>query len=47
MRFRQDLSQTEIAERIGLPLGTVKTRMNRGLGRLREMLNAADWQGDV
>jgi RNA polymerase sigma-70 factor (ECF subfamily) len=47
MRFRQDLSQTEIAERIGLPLGTVKTRMNRGLGRLRELLNAADWQGDV
>lgn len=45
MRFRHELSQTEIAERIGLPLGTVKTRMNRGLGRLRDMMNAADWQG--
>lgn len=34
LRFHDDLSQTEIAERTGLALGTVKTRMVRGLRRL-------------
>jgi len=32
------LSQSEIAEKLGLPLGTVKSRMFSGLGRLRGVL---------
>jgi RNA polymerase sigma-70 factor, ECF subfamily len=38
MRFYEGRSQSEIAARTDVPLGTVKTRMVRGLARLRELI---------
>jgi RNA polymerase sigma-70 factor (ECF subfamily) len=36
LRFWADLSLETIGERLGWPLGTVKSRLHRALGRLRE-----------
>jgi RNA polymerase sigma-70 factor, ECF subfamily len=33
------LSQSELAERLGVPLGTIKSRMYVALGKLRELLD--------
>ncbi len=48
LRYLEDLPPREIAARLDLPLGTVKTRLKRGLASLRERLDAeygerAEW----
>jgi RNA polymerase sigma-70 factor (ECF subfamily) len=40
MAYFDGYSQTEIAERANVPLGTVKSRMRIGMTKLRETLNA-------
>jgi RNA polymerase sigma-70 factor (ECF subfamily) len=42
MRFYHDLSQSEIAEQTGIPLGTVKMRMVQALDRLRSMIEVEE-----
>jgi RNA polymerase sigma-70 factor, ECF subfamily len=42
MRFYEGVSQPRIAERTGIPLGTVKLRMVRALGRLRDLIERED-----
>jgi RNA polymerase sigma factor (sigma-70 family) len=39
-------TQSELAERLGQPLGTIKSRMFSGLARLRELLDDATSEGD-
>jgi RNA polymerase sigma-70 factor (ECF subfamily) len=43
LRYREGLSDAEVAEATGMPVNTVKTRIFRARGRLREWL--APWLG--
>jgi RNA polymerase sigma-70 factor (ECF subfamily) len=38
MAYFDGLSQSEIAEKLGMPLGTIKTRMQLGMRKMRESL---------
>lgn len=40
LRYREDLAYEEIAETLGIPLGTVKVRLHRAHGILRRKLSA-------
>lgn len=48
LRYYEDLSTREVAERLGVPLETARTRVKRGIERLRSRLDASfggDGQG--
>ena len=47
LAYFQGLSQREISQRTGVPLGTVKTRTSSALKRLRERLGARDTSQEV
>lgn len=46
LSYFEGMTSTEIAERMGTPLGTVKSRLARGLARLQRVLDDQGGDGD-
>jgi RNA polymerase sigma factor (sigma-70 family) len=47
LRFYRDLTVPQIAERLGIPVGTVQSRLHYGLKRLQVEIAAADAKGST
>lgn len=43
LAFYGGYTQSELSERLGVPLGTVKSRMFHGMARLRELMEEEQW----
>ncbi len=43
LRYLADMSQAETAEVLGIPLGTVKSRLNRAISLLRSQLSGGEY----
>ncbi|MYR57233.1 SigE family RNA polymerase sigma factor, partial [Streptomyces sp. SID625] len=39
LRYCQDLSESQVADALGCPLGTARSHAARGVARLRELLD--------
>ena len=45
LRFYEDMPEAEVAAALDMPVGTVKSLVHRGIGRLREKLGPG-WSSD-